>query len=76
MPWSQTSVLLSDIITPAAGATTAVVVDAGAHGTHVAGITAAHFPEDPGANGIAPGTASMAFVQLVVIQCMCGGCDY
>ncbi len=32
-----------------------VVVDCGAHGTHVAGITAAHFPDDPGSNGIAPG---------------------
>ncbi|PRW39066.1 Tripeptidyl-peptidase 2 isoform A [Chlorella sorokiniana] len=32
-----------------------IVVDAGSHGTHVAGITAAHHPEDPALNGIAPG---------------------
>ncbi|KAG2434097.1 hypothetical protein HXX76_007824 [Chlamydomonas incerta] len=38
-----------------AGRTLSVVVDCGAHGTHVAGITAAHFPDDPGSNGIAPG---------------------
>ena len=31
------------------------VVDAGSHGTHVAGITAAHHPEDPALSGIAPG---------------------
>eukprot|EP00198_Chlamydomonas_reinhardtii_P006605 XP_001695941.1 predicted protein [Chlamydomonas reinhardtii] len=37
------------------GRTLSVVVDCGAHGTHVAGITAAHFPDDPGSNGIAPG---------------------
>ena len=32
-----------------------IVVDAGSHGTHVAGITAGHHPDDPLLNGNAPG---------------------
>ncbi|EKX54447.1 tripeptidyl peptidase II [Guillardia theta CCMP2712] len=32
-----------------------IVCEAGSHGTHVAGIVAANFPDDPKLNGIAPG---------------------
>ena len=38
------------------GAVLSIVVDAGSHGTHVAGITAAHHPDDSSLNGIAPGS--------------------
>ena len=37
------------------GAVLSIVVDAGSHGTHVAGITSGYHPEDPSLNGIAPG---------------------
>lgn len=37
------------------GKTLSVVCDAGAHGTHVAGIVAAHHPDQPACNGVAPG---------------------
>lgn len=44
------------------GKSLAIVVDAGAHGTHVAGIVGAHFPDVPNMNGIAPG------VQIVSVK--------
>lgn len=37
------------------GKTLSLIVDANPHGTHVAGIVAANFPEEPAWNGVAPG---------------------
>lgn len=37
------------------GSILSIVVDAGAHGSHVAGIVAAHHPDQPECNGVAPG---------------------
>jgi len=37
------------------GDVVSIVTDAGSHGTHVAGIVAAHHPHHPALNGVAPG---------------------
>ncbi len=51
----ETSMLNFSVDVVGGGDVVTVCVDAGAHGTHVAGIIGAHFPERPELNGMAPG---------------------
>jgi tripeptidyl-peptidase-2 len=43
------------------GTVLSIVVDAGAHGTHVAGIIGAYHPDKPEENGVAPGCQIISF---------------
>lgn len=43
------------------GSRVVLCIDAGAHGTHVAGIIGAHFPDRPELNGVAPGCQIIGF---------------
>lgn len=52
-----------------------IVVDSGSHGTHVAGITAAHQPYNPSLNGIAPGEPFSLVDNSIGLQSLLSICD-
>lgn len=47
--------ILKDVFTAVIGRILFQIVCTASHGTHVASIAAAHFPDDPDRNGVAPG---------------------
>lgn len=53
-----------------------IVVDSGSHGTHVAGITSAYSPDNPGLNGIAPGGLLCSFPCKLKTLSICISCTF
>lgn len=82
--WDDETLLTYAINVYEDGDVVSIVTDAGAHGTHVAGIVAAHHPHHPALNGVAPGAqivsikvrSDVASLHLVRSRCCAAFCAF